>query len=1350
MEQDKLTDLLSQKPKDFLIVGIGASAGGIQALRDVFLHVNENSGMAYVVILHLSPSHDSKLAEVLQTTTTVPVVQVTERTHIAPNHIYVVPPNQHLVMEDGHIIPNINLYVEDRRAPVDIFFRTLATSHGPRAICVILSGTGADGSMGLKRIKEMGGVAYVQNPREAEFNEMPRSAIATELVDEVLPAAEIPTRILAYQKSIATVDIVIEPEDQPETQQKALREIFTLLRVRTGHDFSNYKRPTLLRRIERRINVQGLPDLPSYATLVQQSADEVHALLKDLLISVTNFFRDKKAFEALEKEAIPAILANKKEDDELRIWVAGCATGEEAYSIAMLVAENISGAVSAPKVQIFATDIDDAAISVAREGLYTLNDAADVSPERLSRFFTKEGNNFRIKKEIREMILFANHNILKDPPFSRIDLVSCRNVLIYLNSIAQERILETFHFAQKPGGFLFLGSSESVDGTSDLYSIVNRENHLYKAREVKHRNFPIPESVPSFKFQRNEQLLRKAEEQAERPQTRFSWGELHHKLLEQYGPPSVVVNEHYDILHMSEKAGGFFKLAGGEPSSNLLKIINPDLRLPLRSVLYQAIQRQAPLEAKNIAWENNGKQETINILVRPVTRDGDSAKGLILILFEKTEEQSTDETIALSASDPLTKQLEEELIEVKSQLRSSVEKYEYQSEELKASNEELQAMNEEMRSAAEELETSKEELQSINEELRTVNQELKIKIEEISASSNNLQNLINSANVGTLFLDRGFRTRLYTPAILDIFNLIPADNGRALSDITHRLKYDHLLEDTQLVLQKLTVVEREVSTTDDRVFMMRILPYRTAEDRINGVVITFFEITGRKETETKLEQSEQHLRMLIESAKDYAIFTLDPQRKITKWSYGAEMMMGYTEAEVMGKTGDIIFTAEDMADKAPEKEARNAEKNGRAENERWHVRKDGSRFWGSGSVSPLRNSDGSLLGYVKIMRDLTEKKEAEEALRISEQRFRTLADAIPQVVWTNDSEGKASYFNKRWYEYSGLTYEQSAGPGWMVIVHPDDAAVSIERWKKAYEEGAVFDTEYRLRQADGTYRWHIGRNVPLKDENGKIIEWFGSATDITEQKLFEEELTRQVAEQTLELQRSNEDLHQFAHVASHDLKEPIRKIQTFNNRLREEFSPTLPPKAQNYLEKIESAANRMIAMIEGVLKYSMLNNLPQQQTQVNLNNIINQMKTDLELLIKTKKAEIITEKLPTVTASEILMYQLFYNLLLNSLKFTKLNTSPVISIACSQITIEDQPYHKIIFSDNGIGFDSKYATDIFNTFTRLNPTDQYDGTGLGLALCKKIVTRYGGTITAKSKQNEGTTFTILLPINAKP
>ena len=1053
---------LQEKPgkNEFLIVGLGASAGGVMALQEFFKRVPADSGMAYVVILHLSPDHDSHLASVLQTTTKIPVTQVTEKVHIQPDHIYVVPPNQHLTMENDFVVVSQNTMMEERRAPVDIFFRTLADEHGPRSIAVILSGTGANGSMGLKRIKERGGACFVQNPREAEFNEMPRNSIATNMVDEVLPVADIPAKIIAYKTSLGTVQITEDAEKRPEDQQQALREIFTQIRLRTGHDFSNYKRPTLLRRIERRINIRSLPDLPAYAKFLQEHPDEPAALLKDLLISVTNFFRDKKPFDVVEHEILPLIFKGKTNQDHVRIWVAGCATGEEAYSLAMLCAERAMGTIDAPKVQIFATDIDEAAVSHGREGLYTLNDTADVSPDRLRRFFNKEGDRYRIRREIRETILFAHHNFLKDPPFSHLDMVACRNVMIYLNQVAQERVIETFHFALNPGAYLFLGSSESVDGATDLYATYNRQNHIFQSRQVSPRAYPIPESTPALYFDKFKKDY-SSQEQENKILERISFGDLHQQLLEEYAAPSLVVNEEYDVVHLTERAGKYLHVGGGELSQNLLKLVKPELRLELRAALYQAAQHRAPVKAKGLKVMVDEKAETINIHVRPVMRSGDTSRGFILVVFEPATDDDKQE-IVVSPDEPVARQLEEELMRIKAQLRTSNEQHDFQAEEMKASNEELQAMNEELRSAAEELETGKEELQSINEELRTVNQELKIKIEETSIASNNLHNLINSTDIGTLFLDRSFRVALFTPAAAAIFNLIPADYGRLLTDITSRLDYDGLLADAETVLEKLNPVEKEVRTKDGKIYLMRLRPYRTDEDRIKGVVITFFDITSNKQAEEALQKTRERLRVTMESAVDYAIITTDTEGMIDGWNSGAERTFGYSEEEIMGQFVAIIFTPEDRKSNVHLQEMETAREKGRAPDERWHLRKDGSRFYVSGVLTPIY--DPQLSGYVKVARDMTQQQEAQEQLKIFEERYRIALQSAEMGTWDWNVEQEMVAWNEKVYGLLGLPAGTGEEPiaHFFRAIHPDDKQKVEQALQTATASAGIFNAEFRI------------------------------------------------------------------------------------------------------------------------------------------------------------------------------------------------------------------------------------------------------------------------------------------------
>lgn len=1086
------------EPDETVIVGIGASAGGIEALTDFFREVQPDSGMAYVVILHLSPDYDSQLTQVLQSVARIPVTQVTETVKVVVNHIYVVPPNKHLQMEDGDITVHPNTHIEERRAPVDIFLRTLAETHGSRALAVILSGTGANGSMGLKRIKENGGGVFVPSPREAVFSEMPRHAIATDLVDEVLPVGQIPERLQTYYQSLGTITIPVEAQQRPEDQQQALREVFTQLRLRTSHDFSNYKRPTLLRRLARRIHVRNLPDLPAYVTYLRENPEEVQALLKDLLISVTNFFRDSQVFTALDQDVLPTLLQGKKSDDTVRVWVAGCATGEEAYSLAILLAERTLGVLDAPKVQIFATDIDEDAIATAREGLYTLNDAADVSPEQLRRFFTREGDDYRIRREIRETILFAPHNMLKDPPFSRLDLVSCRNVLIYLNQTAQERVLETFHFALNPGGYMLLGTSETVDGSNDLYAIVSREHHLYQSRQVAVRPYPVPEGIPALPIERKP-LAEPVPETESRTPLRLNYGDMHQQLLEQYAPPSIIVNEEYDVLHISERAGRYLHIAGGEPTKNLLKLIRPELRLELRTALYQAVQRQTNIDVRNLPLRIADQPETITIHVRPVLREGDPARGFILVLFDPAGDETGEPARVITSVEPVVHQLEEELMRTKTQLRSSNEHHELQAEELKASNEELQAMNEELRSAAEELETGKEELQSLNEELITVNQELKVKVDEISITSNNLQNLINATDIATLFLDRRLRVNLFTPATRQLFNLIPTDSGRPLTDITNRLDYPDLPADAERVLETLQPIEREVRTTDNRTFIMRVLPYRTADDRINGVVVTFVEMTERKAAAESLRQSEEQLSAIVnQMAAGIARGNADGTLTFVNQRYCD--LLGYEPAEVLGiKMQDFTH---------PDDRARNLELFYRLGNtgqpfdvEKRYVRKDGSVVWVHNNVSALYDSEGAITQLLAVSVDITPRKQAEEALRQSEERFRLLTIASSDTLYRMSADWQRMHY------LNGGTFLKdtpSTSASWLEQYIPAEDQATVQAViQQAIQTKSTFELEHRVIQRDGTTGWTFSRAIPVFNEQGDIVEWFGAASDITDRKQAE-------------------------------------------------------------------------------------------------------------------------------------------------------------------------------------------------------------------------------------------------------
>lgn len=1168
----------NEKLKEFLIVGIAASEGGIEALKEFFEKVPKDSHLAYFVMLLQPADEKTDVSAVLQENSKLPVLTITEKTTIHPDHIYLIPSDQHLIIGNNSIAVSPNMHLAERRAPIDIFFRVFADKYGPRAVSVILSGSGAGGSMGLKRIKERGGATYVQNPREAKYNQMPRNAIATELVDEVLNAGDIPACIIAYRNSIGTVEIAEHTLERSEIEKQSLREIFTQLRMQTGHDFSNYKRPTLLRRIARRINIHNLPDLPSYVNYIHEHPNETKALLKDLLISVTNFFRDPKAFRYLETEIIPALFADKSAADEVRIWIPACATGEEAFSIAMLCAEHTMGNPDSPRLQIFATDIDDAAIAVAREGYYTINDAADVSEERLHRFFTVEEEKYRVRKEIREMILFANHNFLKDPHFSKLDLISCRNVLIYLDHTAQAQIIRKFHFALKPRKYLFLGTSESVDVENELFTAYDRDSHIFQSREVSSKSYTSPKVVPQLLAANNS--LKFPPNSSENLTPKFSPEELHNKMLEQYSPPSVVVNEDYEIIHISNRVGKYLEIPGGAPTKNLLKLIRPELRLELRSALYQAVQKKMAVEARNVKLVMDGQSHAIDIYVRPAIENNDHAKGLLLVVLKPSEDiVITDTAFVLTPDDPVARRLEEELIGLKTQLRSSVEFHQYQGEELRASNEELQAMNEELRAAAEELETSKEELQSINEELRAVNQVLKVKIEETSLSNNNLQNLVNSANVGTIFLDRSFSIRLFTPAILEIFNLKAGDYGRPITDITHKLAYDHLLDDAARVLDKLVAIEHEVRTSDNRIYMMQLLPYRTAEDQINGVVITFFDITKRKESEESLRRVEEKYRKQLEvevelrtaelknSQQQYSTLIENTPDIITRWGKDLEIIFANAAFEKSVHADYSILPGKATLQKAF--------KTGETtEHFSTLYSSFGERYFYT-RLTPEKTADGAIETVLAIARDITEIKLAELALKNNRDLLQSILDnsfigmTVLKAIRNEAEEIVDFEINLANLEISKETGRTDLVGKYYLEEYPGIKEAGLfDIMLRVMETGKAEGMEYFYTH-EGFNKWYSCMFVKMGD--GLLA----TNVDTSERKRAEEHL-----------RKSEERLRMFV-TASSDLIYQMSGDWTRMNTLeRDKFLPNIEAPMENWIDRFIPASDHQV--VQATIKEAIL------------------------------------------------------------------------------------------------------------------------------------------------------------------
>jgi two-component system, chemotaxis family, CheB/CheR fusion protein len=835
---ESVTETGEQSP--FLVVALGASAGGLHALQQFFEHLPPDSGMAFVVVMHLAPDHESHLASLLQGFTQMPVQQVNDTIALQPNCVFVGPPNRNLFALGEHL--GLAALEEQRseRAPIDYFFRTLGSTLGTRAVCIVLSGSGSDGTLGLRQVKEAGGLTVAQDPADAEYDAMPQSAISTGQVELVLPAAEIAAKLVEYARTAKHETALVAAEEPATSVGDLIQEILEQVCAGTGYDFGRYKRSTIMRRIHRRMQIYGHEQLTQYLDFLHEHDDEVQKLSADFLISVTNFFRDVEAFAALERDVIPGLFRNKHGEDQVRVWVTGCATGEEAYSIGILLLEYAQQLQSPPSVQVFATDLSEIALRRAREGLYPESIELDVSPARLARFFFRDQGGYRVRHELRELILFAPQNLLKDPPFSKIDLISCRNVLIYMQRSAQKQLLELFHYSLRPDGYLFLGSAETIEDAR-LFRDLNRRHGIFQRQPVASHELRLPSLSLSLVPAQFSPAVVQAE-----PQRIGSTEKLYTQIMERYGPPSLVVNADYDIIYFSDGVNRYLQQPRGEPTDNVLRRIREELRIDLTSGLYRAFEhREATLSAP-VAVPFEREQCLVTVDVRPAQEE--NLKGFVLVMFHEhgiQSEPGNQEEMLTVKRQSLTA-LEEELQEVRRRLQAAVEDYEISKEEMRAANEELLSMNEELRSTAEELETSKEELQSINEELLTVNQENKGKIDELSQMTSDLQNLLAATDIATLLLDRELNIKRFTPRICEVFNVLAGDRGRPLAHITHKLRYPTLLEDAGNVLQTLTPIEQEVSSEDDRWYVIRILPYRAVDDHIGGVLITLVDITRHR------------------------------------------------------------------------------------------------------------------------------------------------------------------------------------------------------------------------------------------------------------------------------------------------------------------------------------------------------------------------------------------------------------------------------------------------------------------------------------------------------------------------
>lgn len=859
------TRATSNASSEFPIVGIGTSAGGLEALQEFFQNVPPASGLAFVVVQHLDPTHKGLLVELLQRVTAMPVAQARERMRVEPDHVYVIPPSRDLHIRNGvlHLVEPQAL--RGLRLPIDAFLRSLADDRPNMAIGVVLSGMGSDGTLGLGAIKENAGAAFVQAPESAKFDSMPRSAIDAGLADIVAPAGDLPGKIIDYLQHVPNLEF------QPAAVAKAadvsgLGKVLLLVRAQTGHDFGLYKKSTMYRRIERRMGLHQIPRIADYARYLGQNPAEIDLLFKELLIGVTSFFRDPAAWEQLKNEVVPGLLAANPDGGTLRAWTAACSTGEEAYSLAIVFQEVLAQARPPRRysLQIFATDLNGEAIAKARTGLYLPNIATDVSEERRRRFFVEERGGYRVGKEIRDMVIFAPQNLILDPPFTRLDLITCRNLLIYFEPELQKKVLTMFHYSLRPGGILMLGSAETTGQATQLFSQLSGRERFYRrmdfvsGREVT--DFPAAFSTTTTK-------AGAVAAQAPGPLPGLNLKALTDAaLLLRFSPPAVLTTEAGEILYVSGKTGKFLEAAAGKANLNVFAMAREGLAVTLSEAFARALRLREIVTIPDVKVSSDGGATNVKLTVEPLS-DKSGLAGMVLVSFYEVTTPGSSRPPPRrkkgAATGDRTDVLVQELQQAREDLQSTREEMQASQEELKATNEELQSTNEELQSTNEELTTSKEEMQSMNEELHTVNQELTTKLDELSQTGDDLRNLLNSTEIATLYLDGELKVRRFTSETASLIKLIPGDVGRPITDLANTLNYPGLADDAQEVLRTLVFHESEAVATGGRWFRTRIMPYRRQDNRIDGVVITFIDVSAGKRVESELLETVASLRRRV-------------------------------------------------------------------------------------------------------------------------------------------------------------------------------------------------------------------------------------------------------------------------------------------------------------------------------------------------------------------------------------------------------------------------------------------------------------------------------------------------------
>jgi two-component system CheB/CheR fusion protein len=1335
---------IQKSSDDLFVVGIGASAGGLDAIQQLFDSVPEDTGMAFIVIQHLSPDFKSLMPELLAKHTKMKIFTAEDKQTIKPDCIYLNQRNKNLHIKGRQLFlldkgPKHNLNL-----PIDIFFHTLGEEYKDKSIGVILSGTGSDGSRGIKTIKEAGGTIIVQEPATAQFDGMPNSAISTGLVDLVLPPEKITKALFNFPiKRLQLITDDIESKSSESLFHKVLEEIYKSTKI----DFSQYKKNTLIRRLEKRMNINNIESLEEYLSLIRRQPEEKEILKQDFLIGVTSFFRDIEAFDSLKNNIIPEICVKKNNTEPIRIWVPGCSTGEEVYSIAILLDDYLRNAKYNYDFKIFATDIDTRALNAAGMGSFHNNIGNEIEKKYLENYFLKTGDKIQIIKRIREKIVFSNHNILKDPPFIRMDLITCRNMLIYFENKAQAKVMHNFQFSLNKFGYLFLGNSESLGVVANQFKTIDSKWKIFQnISDIKHiPSQDNPENrIGTFTYKSTDRQITNHDYRIkENPEAIF-----HKYLSKKHSPASIFVDTDFNILFLKGDAGKILSHSEGIFQKNLLKMVNKEIASVIRNGIRRLEAEKNDIVILGIVNKRENELFSFDLSFHKPD-DYENLRNVYLVQFgeEKEIEIDLENTIIQHLPfDEITKQrfddLENELKATKTELQNVVE-------ELETSNEELQSSNEELMASNEELQSTNEELQSVNEELYTVNSELQEKNKELQFVNNDISNLLDSTDIGTLFLDKNLKIRKFTPALQRYFKLQETDIGRPIADFasnfTEEIKASIII-DSKTSLEKLILIEKEIRDIEGNNFLIRIRPYITLDNKNDGLVISFIDVNKLKETEYVLSETERKYHKLFENLHEgflHSKIITDLSGNPVDWEYitinpAYENQIGLKSESIIGKRISQISTG--IKDDMPVLMSLFGETAFTGENHSTEIYSARSKKYYIVNVFCPKIGE-----FAATFSDITDLKNKEEELIASEAKFRNVFNNSPVGKSVTDANG-IIFVNERFSEILGYSNEELMRINLKDITHQEDIDESEKAIKKMIEDNLPVTFQKRYIKKNGAIVWTEVWSVAQKDKNGELINFLTSIVDITERKRWEEELMK------ARKQAESANIHKNYFLAnmSHEIRTPMNGVLGFTNILLEDDPPL--ETRRKYLQIINRNSEQLLHLIDDIIDVAKI-----ESEELKIANIVfkiaglfedlyenfNQIKLNLGKEHIGLKMELPSEYADLVIKTDFnRLRQVIANLLNNAFKFTEKGS---ISFGFNV----KKPFIHFYVIDQGIGIPKDKTNEIFERFKQLNYENaaKYGGTGLGLAICKGIVEKLGGTFSVESMVGRGSTFTFTIPLN---